>query len=67
MRKAEKELECQSWKAPSVLKQWLQMTFEKETKHFHHKRAVALKQMKEAKEAVCLESVTSYTNYSQML
>jgi len=62
LRKAEKELECQSWKAPSVLKQWLQMTFDKETKHFHHKRAVALKQMKEAKEAVCLESVTSHTD-----
>lgn len=51
LKKAEKELEYQSWKAPSVLKQWLQMTFDKETKHFHHKRAVALKQMKEAKEA----------------
>lgn len=51
LRKAEKELEYQSWKAPAVLKQWLQMTFDKETKHFQQKRTVALKQMKEAKEA----------------
>lgn len=51
LKKAEKELEYQSWKAPSVLKQWLLITFDKETKHFHHKRTVALKQMKEAKEA----------------
>ena len=64
LKKAEKELEYQSWKAPSVLKQWLQMTFDKETKHFHHKRAVALKQMKEAKEAVCFDPVTSYTDQS---
>ena len=52
MRKAEKELEYQTWKAPPALKQWLQITFDKETKHFQHKRAIALKQMKEAKEAV---------------
>ena len=52
LSKAEKELEYQSWKAPAVLKQWLQMTFDKETKHFQHKRSLALKQMKEAKEAV---------------
>ena len=55
LRKAEKELEYQSWKAPAVLKQWLQMTFDKETKHFQQKRTVALKQMKEAKEAVRFE------------
>lgn len=51
LKKAEKELEYKSWKAPSVLKQWLLITFDKETKHFQQKRTVALKQMKEAKEA----------------
>lgn len=51
LKKAEKELEYKSWKAPSVLKQWLLITFDKETKHFQQKRTVALRQMKEAKEA----------------
>lgn len=55
LKKAEKELEYKSWKAPSVLKQWLLITFDKETKHFQQKRTVALKQMKEAKEAVSFD------------
>ncbi|XP_031565997.1 stromal interaction molecule 1-like isoform X2 [Actinia tenebrosa] len=51
LRLAQKELEYQSWRAPSALREWLQMTYSKETKHFHAKRSQALKQMAEAKEA----------------
>ncbi|XP_048589395.1 stromal interaction molecule 1 isoform X2 [Nematostella vectensis] len=51
LRKAERELEYRSWKAPEELAQWLHITYTKESRHFQMKRTQALKQMTEAKDA----------------
>ena len=55
LQKAEAEMEKMHPKSSKALQQWLLITYKKESKSFSLKKAKALKQMEEAKDAVSKE------------
>ncbi len=53
LRKAEKELENRQNAPLAELQQWLQLTFELESKHYNIKKEAVERHLVEAKEMVC--------------
>ena len=52
LQKAEAEMESMQPRSSKALQQWLLITYRRESKHFLAKKAKALKQMEDAKDAV---------------
>lgn len=57
---AEGELKDRCWSPPHGLQQWLQLTYEIENKAYMKKKLSAEKQLIQAREAVRLDSKTSF-------